>query len=205
MKNLNEHINRIKQLFNSEHGVIKPLISEDNINELKFNDLVGKTVSFKPVSFEVRQLKDGEVFPSETDDEWFEDDLKTLVGQDKRAYDEIMSTNLNGKITNVRTLGDIIVFGMEQIQNGHPMIKDNYDPLTKKYGSNVNGVSYECGSNVFTANGLSVSGNSTSFFKNKYVIITYTNAKLKDNLESRIPCGGFDLSKNQNMDDTTIS
>jgi hypothetical protein len=72
--------------------------------------------------------------------------------------------------------------GMEQIQNGHPKIKDNYDPLTKKYGSNVNGVSYECGSNVFTANGLSVSGNSTSFFKDKYVIITYTNTKLRDSL-----------------------
>ena len=37
--NLNEHINRMKNLFNSEHGIVKPLVSEQiHKSKIKFED-----------------------------------------------------------------------------------------------------------------------------------------------------------------------
>lgn len=38
MKNLNEHISRMKQLFGAEHGIIKPLVSEQD----EFDDMISK-------------------------------------------------------------------------------------------------------------------------------------------------------------------
>jgi hypothetical protein len=46
MNNLNEHIKRMKQLFNSEHGIIKPLVSEQIEDE--FDDLITKSSGAKP-------------------------------------------------------------------------------------------------------------------------------------------------------------
>jgi hypothetical protein len=46
MSNLNEHIKRMKQLFNSEHGIIKPLVSEQIEDE--FDDLITKGSGSKP-------------------------------------------------------------------------------------------------------------------------------------------------------------
>lgn len=48
MKNLNEHVNRMKQLFNAQHGVIKPLVSEQSNDD--FDDLISKSSKSKPLS-----------------------------------------------------------------------------------------------------------------------------------------------------------
>jgi hypothetical protein len=42
MQNLNEHINRMKQLFGSQHGIIKPLVSEQDFDD-EFDDLIAKS------------------------------------------------------------------------------------------------------------------------------------------------------------------
>jgi len=44
MQNLNEHINRMKQLFGAQHGVIKPLVTESPLSngEDEFDDLINK-------------------------------------------------------------------------------------------------------------------------------------------------------------------
>ena len=39
MKNLNEHVNRMKQLFGAQHGIIKPLVSEQEVDELRDDKL----------------------------------------------------------------------------------------------------------------------------------------------------------------------
>ena len=36
MQNLNEHVNRMKQLFGAQHGIIKPLVNEQDNNPLSF-------------------------------------------------------------------------------------------------------------------------------------------------------------------------
>jgi hypothetical protein len=41
MQNLNEHINRMKQLFGAQHGIIKPLVSEKDFVD-EFDDLINK-------------------------------------------------------------------------------------------------------------------------------------------------------------------
>ena len=38
MQNLNEHINRMKQLFGAQHGIIKPLVNEQDLDD-EFDDL----------------------------------------------------------------------------------------------------------------------------------------------------------------------
>lgn len=50
MQNLNEHINRMKQLFGAQHGVIKPLVSESPLSngEDEFDDLITKNSPSKP-------------------------------------------------------------------------------------------------------------------------------------------------------------
>lgn len=46
MKTLNEHVNRMRQLFNAEHGIIKPLVSEQD----EFDDMITKSSpSSKPM------------------------------------------------------------------------------------------------------------------------------------------------------------
>ena len=40
MQNLNEHINRMKQLFGAQHGIIKPLVSEQDLGDE--DDLINK-------------------------------------------------------------------------------------------------------------------------------------------------------------------
>lgn len=40
MQNLNEHINRMKQLFGAQHGIIKPLVSEQDFDDE--DDLINK-------------------------------------------------------------------------------------------------------------------------------------------------------------------
>lgn len=46
MQNLNEHINRMKQLFGAKHGIIKPLVSEQDFDE--YDDLIAKSSPDKP-------------------------------------------------------------------------------------------------------------------------------------------------------------
>ena len=41
MQNLNEHINRMKHLFGAQHGIIKPLVSEQDLDD-EFDDLINK-------------------------------------------------------------------------------------------------------------------------------------------------------------------
>ena len=41
MQNLNEHINRMKQLFGAQHGIIKPLVNEQDLDD-EFDDLINK-------------------------------------------------------------------------------------------------------------------------------------------------------------------
>jgi hypothetical protein len=43
MINLNEHVNRMKQLFNAEHGIIKPLVKEQE----EFDDFISNTSGSK--------------------------------------------------------------------------------------------------------------------------------------------------------------
>lgn len=43
MRNLNEHVNRMKQLFNTEHGIIKPLVKEQE----EFDDFISNTSGSK--------------------------------------------------------------------------------------------------------------------------------------------------------------
>jgi len=47
MQNLNEHVNRMKQLFGAQHGIIKPLVSEQDFND-EFDDLISKSSPSKP-------------------------------------------------------------------------------------------------------------------------------------------------------------
>lgn len=42
MQNLNEHVNRMKQLFGAQHGIIKPLVSEQDFDD-EFGDLINKS------------------------------------------------------------------------------------------------------------------------------------------------------------------
>jgi|688.fasta_scaffold1026775_1 hypothetical protein len=61
--NLNEHINRMKNLFNAEHGIIKPLISEQKklerfIKSETFSEYCTSTVTPMEVVNYVEDLED---------------------------------------------------------------------------------------------------------------------------------------------------
>lgn len=96
MNNLNEHINRMKQLIGAKHGIIKPLVSEQGADE--FDDMMNKWSSNETDDREQIQYtpKDSQYKSSEKlygDDET--DDLVNKPGSGKNTIARVPITILN--------------------------------------------------------------------------------------------------------------
>jgi hypothetical protein len=97
MNNLNEHINRMKQLIGAKHGIIKPLVSEQSPFDDEFDDLINK--SNQPTPPKENDLQKG--MPSQYksseklygDDET--DDLVNKPGSGKNTIARVPITILN--------------------------------------------------------------------------------------------------------------
>jgi len=84
MNNLNEHINRMKQLIGAKHGIIKPLVSEQGADE--FDDMMNKWSS--------NETDDGEPIQDTPKDSQYKSSEK-LYGDDE--YDDLFNKRGSGK------------------------------------------------------------------------------------------------------------
>ena len=97
MNNLNEHINRMRQLIGAKHGIIKPLVSEQSPFDDEFDDFINKPN--QPTPPKENDLQKG--MPSQYksseklygDDEY--DDLFNKRGSGKNITSSVPMTILN--------------------------------------------------------------------------------------------------------------
>ena len=103
MQNLNEHVNRMKKLFGAQHGIIKPLVSEQDNNPLAFAtdpnnmDYAGFNKSSKPLPKEI-ELK------VENRTEGTTETYKLRVGTDKSGQlqgETYVLWNSGDQVTNI--------------------------------------------------------------------------------------------------------
>lgn len=81
MKNLNEHVNRMKQLFGAQHGVIKPLVSEQDFDDE--DDLINKYSDEKDYGSPEQQKMDEPKVPSQykKDEPLFGDEGNEMINK----------------------------------------------------------------------------------------------------------------------------
>jgi len=170
--------------------IVNRVINESTPPKIDFSDLIGKTVLFKLTNPKVVMMGDrGEV------DEWTTHELDTqLDRRDSYIWDEIKNKDIKGEIIDFRTLSgdDVVYVGIKKYDNGNMFT--------------VGGFHYKCGSKTFELSGglkNSIS-NEEGFWNGKSVDGNWTNNMLAEILDNRLPCGGFDLSKSDSMDDDDI-
>jgi hypothetical protein len=170
--------------------IVKRVINESTPPKINFSDLIGKTVVFKLTNPKVAMRGDrGEV------DEWTTNELDTqLDGRDSYIWNEIKNKDIKGEITDFRIItgDDVVYVEIKQYNNGNMF--------------DVNGFYYECGSETFSLSGYLKTSiyKGNGFWNGKFVNGEWTNNMLAEKLENRLPCGGFDLSKSDSMDDDDI-
>ena len=166
--------------------IVKRVINESKPPKINFSDLIGKTVVFKLTNPRVVMGVGREV------DEWTTNELDTqLDGRDSYIWDEIKNKDIKGEITDFRIItgDDVVYVEIKKYDNGNMF--------------DVNGFYYECGSETFSLSGNLKNSifNGKGFWNGKSVYGEWTNNMLAEKLENRLPCGGFDLSKSDSMDD----
>lgn len=82
MRNLNEHINRMRQLINAKHGVIKPLVSEQDFDD-EDDDLINKYSDEKDYGSPEQQKMDEPKGPSQykKDEPLFGDEGNEMINK----------------------------------------------------------------------------------------------------------------------------
>ena len=170
--------------------IVKRVINESKPPKINFSDLIGKTVVFKLTNPRVVMRGDRREV-----DEWTTNELDTqLDGRDSYIWDEIKNKDIKGEITDFRVItgDDVVYVGIKKYDNGNMF--------------SVGGFYYECGSKTFSLSGELKDSifNEKGFWNGKSVYGEWTNNMLAEILENRLPCGGFDLSKSDSMDDDDI-
>ena len=165
---------RFKSLLESKLGNVKPLVNESTV---EFTDLIGKTVIFRPVEIE-------KVIGDNNTDTWYSNELdnENLTTTDQSWWDTLNTDPIKGIIKSVKPFtNDFITLDLE-----------NLDGVTYTLYIDVS-AGFECGSDKFK---LTIEITSpSSWFGCKKVIGMFTNIKLAENLNNRLPCGNFDFAK----------
>ena len=112
MQNLNEHINRMKQLFGAQHGIIKPLVSEqdypydyEKLQDItQYDDLINKPND--PTPPKENDIVKGKPSPYKKDEPLFGDEGNEMInkpgsGRNIQSSVDMTIKNLtSGKIEN---------------------------------------------------------------------------------------------------------
>jgi len=117
MKNLNEHISRMRQLFGAEHGIIKPLVSEQD----EFDDMITKnSPSSKPLgdtkSQNNNQSKPNPNYKNSNDSFEDKDDMVNKPGSGKNiiaVVDAVVKNNTKGTEEVVKLSLDEDTYGSD--------------------------------------------------------------------------------------------
>lgn len=193
-----EEKNRILNMHKkrqANHYLVEQLSSGDPVPD-EYKDLIGKNaiLKFKKIIKVEDTLNPGDV--------WYGDALPTneLGSDDKLVYDDAINNIIRGTISNV--------FGINKGNNAGVVL--SLTNISTKLGFGIldgkNKVRYECGTNIFNVDINFSQSKRGDFFKGKVVTVGFTCPLLSDYLEKRLPCGGFDFSKNDTnrLPDTDI-
>jgi len=176
---------RIIRLTESDLArIVRRVINENND---PFSSMYGKTVIFKPtgdIDDIVVDEWDGSALDNEPMDE-----------KDERIWNKIKSDTIKGTITEIEVT----------TQNKLSIYITPLDSLFGEYRDNIN-VYFTCGSNEFVIEFnlnkyAPLLPRGYTFFSDKNFKGTYTCDKFSEYLNNHLPCGGFDLSKTDSMDD----
>jgi hypothetical protein len=127
MKNLNEHVNRMKQLFNAEHGIIKPLVKEQD----EFDDLISKTPGAKsdsPPSNQTTPNQSKSNYKNANDSFEDKDDMVNKPGSGKKIV-AVVDANIKN---NTKKSEEIVKLDFKEDQFANEYLGDpDLAPSTK--------------------------------------------------------------------------
>lgn len=145
MNNLNEHIKRMKQLFNSEHGIIKPLVSEQIEDE--FDDLITKGSGAKPTgnnTTPINQNSDRNANPNYKNANDSFEDKDDMVNKPGSGKGIVAVINANIK-NNTKKTEEIVKLNFREDQDANDYLGDpnlgttTMDIIKDFYGYSVYG------------------------------------------------------------------
>lgn len=167
--------------------IVRRVINENND---PFSSMYGKTVIFEPtgdvddMSVFLGYKFEGHVWNgSELDDEYMSE-------IDADTWEGLKTETIKGSITKITPMTDNV-------------LKIDISPLAtnfKEWRKDIY-ILYECNSNEYEITFGFHSFTKGSFFSDKSFRGKYTNTQLSNYLNTHLPCGGFDLSKSDSMDD----
>jgi hypothetical protein len=138
MNNLNEHVNRMRQLFNAQHGIIKPLVSEQFEDE--FGDLTTKPSKVTPTN-QNADRKANPNYKNANDSFEDKDDLVNKPGSGKGVVAVIDAKIKN----NTKKTEEIVKLDFSEDQDANDFLSDpnlvasTMDLLKVYYGYGVHG------------------------------------------------------------------
>jgi hypothetical protein len=167
MKNLNEHVNRMKQLFNAQHGIIKPLVKEQD----EFDDLISKTSPKSADDSSKNQTTTNQSnsnYKNANDSFEDKDDMVNKPGSGKKIV-AVVDANIKN---NTKKTEEIVKLDFKEDQNANDYLGDpnlgqsTKDILKDDYGytvwGNADKTNYSSGDSIsITATIPLVLGNST--------------------------------------------
>jgi hypothetical protein len=165
--------------------IVKRVINENND---PFSSMYGKKAIFEPTG----DIDDIVVKSSDYKDEWngFALDNESMTGLDKSLWESVKSDAIKGTITKITP------FTQDALRIEITPLKTVVD----EYKQNID-IIYDCGSNEFDISFNFYHYGGYTFFSDKYFRGVYTCDQFSEYLNNHLPCGGFDLSKSDSMDD----
>lgn len=167
--------------------IVRRVIKESSPSSVNFNDLIGKTVKFTTIPSET-------IWFNSEFDEYTEESFKLqpLSNEDRIVWDEYKKPyTIKGRIKSIRvqTAGEGVEITLNDLQ-GNSM----------KY-LGTEGIFYSCDEEIFYLNYRQTSTDDT-FFSDGIFRYYFSNEKLSENLQNRLPCGNIDfvMNKSNNND-----
>ena len=148
MQNLNEHVNRMKQLFGAQHGIIKPLVSEQDFDD-EFGDLINK--SNNPTPPKENDLPKGIPSQYKKDEPLFGDEGNEMIN--KPGSGRNIQSSLNITVKNL-TSGNV-----ENPTNSFYEDEDAYQILQSKIDDPTSNLDFDLRTYGYFLSGISKKSN----------------------------------------------
>jgi len=175
----------IRLTENDLSRIVRRVINENND---PFSSMYGKRAIFEPTGDE----DDIVIKSTDYEDTWNGSELNNepMDEDDESLWESAKSDDIKGTITKI-----------------YPMTQDalriEITPLSTvvgEYRQNID-IIYYCGSNEFEISFNFYHYGGYTFFSDKKFRGVYTCDQFSEYLNNHLPCGGFDLSKSDSMDD----
>jgi hypothetical protein len=162
--------------------IVKRIIKESNPQNVNFDDLIGKTVKFTAIPSLTTWINSE--YEEYTEESF---DIEPLSNEDRIVWNGLKNFyDIKGRIKSIRvqTAGEGVEITLNDLQGNS----------TQYFGGE--GMFYSCDEETFNFDYRQTSTDDT-FFSDGIFRYYFSNKKLSENLENRLPCGNFDFAMNK--------